>query len=179
MNADYQSILIAGYGGQGILFAGKVIAYAGLIDEKEVSWLPSYGPEMRGGSANCTVCLSNEIIASPYVQYPEYFLAMNQLAFNKYISTVEKGGVVIYDSAIIDGKTDRKDLTIYGIDAVSLAEKSGAQGLSNMVMTGRLYKELMFCSYASLEKAVEKCVPESKVQLIEWNLKAIQLGIES
>jgi len=172
------NILIAGYGGQGILFSGKVIAYAGLIDDKEVSWLPSYGPEMRGGSANCTICLSNEPIASPYIQYPAYFVAMNQLAFNKFISTVEKSGMAIYDSAIINGETDRKDLKINAIDAVTIAEENGLKGLANMVMTGKLFKELPFCSYAALEKAVEKCVPAGRTQLVDMNIKAIQLGIE-
>ncbi|MCL2166911.1 MAG: 2-oxoacid:acceptor oxidoreductase family protein [Clostridiales bacterium] len=176
---DPMNILIAGYGGQGILFSGKVIAYAGLIDGKEVSWLPSYGPEMRGGSANCTICLSKDPIASPYIEFPEFFVAMNQLAFNKFASTVEEGGMVVYDSAIINGATERKDMQIFGIDAVTLAEDSGLKGLANMVMTGKLFKELSFCTFDSLEKAVEKCVPAGRTQLIESNLKAIQLGIEN
>lgn len=175
---DTMSILISGYGGQGILFSGKVIAYAGLIDGKEVSWLPSYGPEMRGGAANCTICLSNEPIASPYIQYPDHFIAMNQLAFNKYVSTVEKGGVVVYDSAIIQGGTEREDVQIFGIDAVTIAEGNGLKGLANMVIIGKLYKELPYCSYDSLEKAVGKCVPEGRAQLLEMNMKAIRLGIE-
>ena len=176
---ETMSILIAGYGGQGILFSGKVIAYAGLIDEKEISWLPSYGPEMRGGSANCTICLSNEAIASPYIQYPDYFVAMNQLAFNKFMPMVEKGGMAVYDSAIINGATDRGDVKVSGIDAVTLAEENGLKGLANMVITGKLYKELPFCAFSSLEKAVEKSVPAGRTQLIEMNLKAIQLGLEN
>ncbi|MCL1849140.1 MAG: 2-oxoacid:acceptor oxidoreductase family protein [Clostridiales bacterium] len=176
---DTISILIAGYGGQGILFSGKVVAYAGLIDGKEISWLPSYGPEMRGGSANCTICLSNEPIASPYIQYPDYFMAMNQLAFNKFIPMVEKSGMVVYDSAIINGATDRGDIQVHGLDAVTLAEENGLGGLANMVMTGKLFKELPFCTFASLEKAVEKSVSAGRTQLIELNMKAIQLGMES
>ena len=175
---DPMYILIAGYGGQGILFTGKVIAYAGLFDGKELLWLPSYGPEMRGGSSSCTVCLSSEPIASPYVQNPDYLIAMNQLAFNKHIATVDTGGVAIYDSAIINGQVDREDIKILGVDAVTLAEENGLKGLANMVITGKLYKELAFCSYDSLEKAVVKSVPENRQQMIELNLKAIQLGID-
>jgi len=176
---DAMNILIAGYGGQGILFSGKVIAYAGLIDEKEITWLPSYGPEMRGGSSSCTICLSNEPIASPYIQHPDYFIAMNQLAFNKFFSMVEKDGIVIYDSAIINGAADRNDIRIHGIEAVTLAEENGLKGLANMVMAGKLFKEAPFSTFASLEKAVEKCVPEGRTQLIDLNMKAIHLGIEN
>jgi len=176
---DTISILVAGYGGQGILFSGKVIAYAGLLDDKEVSWLPSYGPEMRGGSANCTICLSSEPIASPYIQYPDYFVAMNQLAFNKFMPMVESDGVALYDSAIINGTTDRTDLRLHAIDAVTIAEENGLKGLANMVITGKLFKEIPFCTFASLEKAVEKSVPEGRTQLVELNLKAIQLGMEN
>ena len=176
--SDTMSILVSGYGGQGILFAGKLIAYAGLMDGKEVSWLPSYGPEMRGGDANCTVCLSDTPIASPYVQFPEHLMAMNQLAYNKYISMIKQDGIVIYDRSIINGDTDRKDLSIYGFEAAGIAEENGMPGLVNMVMTGRLYKELPFCSFDSLEKAMEKCVPE-RPQLAQMNMKAIQLGMES
>ena len=177
--SDTMNILIAGYGGQGILFSGKVIAYAGLIDGKEVSWLPSYGPEMRGGSASCTVCLSSDPIASPFIQHPPFLIAMNQLAFNKYMPMVESDGILVYDSAIVNGATERKDLALYGIDATTLAEENEVRGLANMIMAGKLFKEHAFCTYASLEKAVEKCVPESRPQLIELNMKAIQLGAEN
>ena len=175
---DTMNILISGYGGQGILFSGKVIAYAGLIDGKEVSWLPSYGPEMRGGDANCTICLSNEPIASPYIQYPDYFMAMNQLAFNRYISAVKSDGIVVYDRSIIQGDTDRTDLAIFGFDAATIAEENGMAGLVNMVMTGKLFKELAFSTYEALEKAVDKCVP-NRPEVAQMNMKAIQLGIES
>ena len=176
---DTISMVIAGYGGQGILFSGKVAAYAGLIDGKEVSWFPSYGPEMRGGSAACTVCISSDPIASPYIMHPDYLAALNQLAFNKYIGLVDQGGVVVYDSAIINGATDRGDLNMFGVDAVTIAEENGIRGLANMVITGKLYKELAFCSFGALEKAVEKSVPEGRTQLVALNMKAIQLGVES
>ena len=173
------SILVAGYGGQGILFAGKVMAYAVLIDGKEVSWLPSYGPEMRGGTASCTICLSSEPIASPYIERPDHLVAMNQLSFNKYISMVEKGGIVIYDSDIINGTMDRDDLQVFDISAVTLAESNGMGGLANMVMTGKLYKELAFCSFPSLEESVRKCVSATRADLIDLNIRAMQLGAEN
>ena len=179
MSDGTMNILFAGYGGQGILFAGKVVAYAGLIDGKEVSWLPSYGPEMRGGTASCTVCLSDAPIASPYIERPDYLVALNQLSFNKYVPLVESNGLVLYDSAIINGETDREDLRIFGIDALTVAEGNGLKGLANMVMTGKLFKELPFSAYASLEEAVRKCVSGSRTELIDMNIKAIQMGIDA
>ena len=133
---------------------------------------------MRGGTANCTVCLSDDPIASPYIEYPDYLVAMNQLSFNKYISVVEKGGVVIYDQAMINGKTDREDLTLYGVDAVTLAEENGVAGLANMILIGKVFQALSFCTFPALEESVKKCVPASKTALIELNMKAIRLGID-
>jgi 2-oxoglutarate ferredoxin oxidoreductase subunit gamma len=177
--SDTMSILVAGYGGQGILFAGKVIAYAGLIDGKEVSWLPSYGPEMRGGTANSTICLSNEPIASPYIPFPDHLLAMNQLSFNKYIPMVVEGGVAVYDGSIINGKTDREDIRVFGIDAATIAEENGVNGLASIVMIGKLFKELPFCSFEALEESVRKCTPASKAEMFDFNMKAIRLGMEN
>ena len=104
--------VLAGFGGQGILFMGKVIAYAGLYDDKQVSWLPSYGPEMRGGTANCSVCISDELICSPLVNTPNALIVMNLPSFDKFIDKVVPGGTVIVDSALIEKKTDRTDIDV-------------------------------------------------------------------
>ena len=114
------NMLLAGFGGQGVLFAGKVIAYGGLMDEKEISWLPSYGPEMRGGTANCSVCISDEPIGSPLVLNPNVFIAMNLPSFDKFINDVEPGGLVIIDSALIHKKVEREDVKAFYVPATTL-----------------------------------------------------------
>lgn len=169
---------IAGFGGQGILFAGKVIAYGGLMEEKEISWLPSYGPEMRGGTANCSICISDKPIGSPLVLSPNVFLAMNLPSFDKFINQVEPGGVVIADSFLIPKKSDRDDIKAFYIPATKIAEEEGLKGLANIILVGKLFKETSFCTWESLEKAVKKCVPASKAHLLDANLKALKIGME-
>lgn len=171
------NILLAGFGGQGVLFAGKALAYAGLIDEKEISWLPSYGPEMRGGTANCSVCVWNEPIGSPLVTTPNVFVAMNLPSFEKFIDAVEPGGIVIADSQLIDAKTDRTDIKVFYVPSSKIAEDNGVKGLSNIVLVGKLFKETQFCSKDALYKAIEKCVPKKKEHMLDFNIKALELGM--
>ena len=118
------NMVLAGFGGQGILFAGKVIAYAGLMDGQEVSWLPSYGPEMRGGTANCSVCLSDEPIGSPQVLNPDVLIAMNLPSYEKFIKAVVPGGKVFIDSSLISGKVEREDVEAFYVPATTLAEEN-------------------------------------------------------
>lgn len=177
MSTNYNMIL-AGFGGQGILFAGKVIAYSGLMEEKEISWLPSYGPEMRGGTANCSVCISDKAIGSPLVTAPNALIAMNLPSFDKFIDTVVPGGTVVVDSFLIDKKVDREDINAFYVPATKLAEENGLKGLANIILVGKLFKELGFCSEDSLYKAIEKCVPARKANMLELNKKAIKLGME-
>lgn len=172
------NILLAGFGGQGILFAGKVIAYAGLMDNKEISWLPSYGPEMRGGTANCSICLSDKPIGSPLVVNPNVFVAMNLPSFDKFINAVEPNGTVIVDSSLISKKVERTDLNVFYVDASSMAEKSGLKGLANIILVGKLFRELGFCSKEALDKAIAKCVPARKAEMLDLNKKAIQMGMD-
>lgn len=171
------SLLIAGFGGQGILFSGKIIAYAGLIEECNVSWLPSYGPEMRGGTANCSICLSEEPIGSPLVLNPQVFIAMNLPSYDKFIDAVEAGGIAIIDSTLIDKKCDRTDITSFYLPATGLAEEKSLKGLANMILLGKLLKETEFASMDAVQKALKKSVPAKKSDLIESNLKAIELGM--
>lgn len=177
MSTNY-NIILAGFGGQGILFAGKVIAYGGLMEEKEISWLPSYGPEMRGGTANCSVCISDKAIGSPLVTTPNALIAMNLPSFDKFINTVVPGGTVVVDSFLIDKKVDREDVNAFYVPATKLAEENGLKGLANIILVGKLFKELGFCSEDSLYKAIEKCVPARKANMLELNKKAIQIGME-
>ncbi len=173
------NILLAGFGGQGILFAGKVMAYAGMMEGKEISWLPSYGPEMRGGTANCSVCISDEKIGSPLVTNPDILIAMNLPSLEKFENDVVPGGTIIVDSSIIHKKVERDDVKTIYLDASSMAEENGLKGAANMVILGRLFAETSFCSYENLEKGLRKSVPARKADLVDSNLKAIGLGMKS
>ena len=138
-------ILLAGFGGQGILFSGKVIANAGLVEGKEVSWLPSYGPEMRGGTANCSVCLSQKAIGSPLVTTPDILVVMNQPSYEKYIDAVLPGGKVFIDSALIHANCTRTDIDIYEVPATQMAKQQNMAGLANIILVGKMLKETGFC----------------------------------
>lgn len=173
------SILLAGFGGQGILFAGKVIAYAGLLSGKEVSWLPSYGPEMRGGTANCSVSLSDEPIGSPLVTNPNVFAAMNLPSYDRFIDSVEPGGVAVVDSTLINKKTGRTDIKAFYVPATGTAAENGLMGLANMIILGKILKETAFAPIELVKKALEKSVPPRKAALIESNLKAIDIGLNA
>lgn len=173
------NILLAGFGGQGILFAGKVMAYAGMMEGKEISWLPSYGPEMRGGTANCSVCISDEKIGSPLVTNPDILIAMNLPSLEKFENDVVPGGTIIVDSSIIHKKVERDDVKTIYLDASSMAEENGLKGAANMVILGRMFAETSFCSYENLEKGLRKSAPARKADLVDSNLKAIGLGMKS
>ena len=175
----YFNMVLAGFGGQGILFAGKVIAYGGLNDGKEISWLPSYGPEMRGGTANCSVCISDKTIGSPLVVTPDVLIALNLPSFEKFIDTVKPGGTVIIDSFLINKKVDREDVNVFYVPATKLAEENGIKGLANIILVGKLFKETGFCTEEALYKAIEKCVPARKANMIEFNKKALEIGMNS
>ena len=153
--AQSYNIVLAGFGGQGILFAGKIIATAGLIDDREVSWLPSYGPEMRGGTANCSVCLADDPIGSPLVVTPDTLIVMNQPSLEKFIDTVADGGIIVADSTLVQDIPEREGVKVYAIPATEIAEKAGLKGLANVVCVGKLFKETGFCSEETLEAAIE------------------------
>lgn len=173
------NIVLAGFGGQGVLFAGKVIASAGLIEDREVSWLPSYGPEMRGGTANCSVCLSDEPIGSPLVVEPDALIAMNQPSFDKFVDAVRPGGVIVVDSAMVPELKEREDVKIYAIPAATLAEDAGIKGLGNIILVGKLFAATGFCDRETLDAAIDHCVPARKAQMIELNKKALGIGIDA
>ena len=170
------NMVFAGFGGQGVLFAGKVVAYAGLIEGRELSWLPSYGPEMRGGTANCSICLSDEPIGSPLVTNPNVLVAMNRPSLDKFIGDVEPGGVVLLDSSLIDVKVEREDVSVHYVPASRLAEENGRKGLANIILVGKLFKEVGFCSAETLDNALQKCIPARKASMLDFNRKAIEIG---
>ena len=173
-----KQILIAGFGGQGILFSGKFLAYEGLIDGKEVSWLPSYGPEMRGGTANCSIIISDTKIGSPIVDKPDVLIAMNGPSFDKYITEVNPGGQVIIDSSLIDKKCERSDVEAYYIPATQLASEKNLPGLANMIILGQFIKHTDIIPFENIEVTMKKVVSAKKPQLFDLNMEAIKVGYE-
>ena len=169
-------ILIAGFGGQGILFAGKFLAYKGLLEDLQVSWLPSYGPEMRGGTANCNVILSEEAVGSPIVTNPDVLIAMNLPSLEKYESTVVPGGQIYVDSTLISQKVERSDVQVYYIPATKMANDAGVPTLANMVMMGCVLKNNPELTFDGTAETMQKLVPAKKANLVELNMKALEAG---
>ena len=171
-------ILIAGFGGQGVLFAGKFLAYKGLLSDKQVSWLPSYGPEMRGGTANCSVIISDMPVGSPIVTTPDVLVAMNLPSLKKYENDVVSGGIIIVDSALIAEKVERDDVTTYYVPATKMANDEGFSTLANMILMGKLMKVCENIGFDGTEAVLSKVVPPKKANLIEVNLKALKTGYD-
>ena len=171
-------ILIAGFGGQGILFSGKFLAYKGLMEDLQVSWLPSYGPEMRGGTANCNVILSETPVGSPIVTAPDVLIAMNLPSLQKYVNTVVPGGQIYVDSSLIDEKVARTDVEVFYIPATQMAKEEGIASLANMIIIGSLLQHNSELSFEGTEAVVKKLVPPTKAALVELNMKALLLGKE-
>ena len=169
-------ILIAGFGGQGILFAGKFLAYKGLLEDKQVSWLPSYGPEMRGGTANCNVILSETPVGSPIVTQPDVLIAMNLPSLEKYVDTVVPGGQIYLDSSLIHYEVKRTDVQVFPIPATALAKENGIDTLANMIILGSLLENHPELSFDGVEAVVSSLVPAKKAALVELNRKALNLG---
>ena len=169
-------ILIAGFGGQGILFSGKFLAYEGLLEDKEVSWLPSYGPEMRGGTASCSIIISDTKIGSPIVNDPDVLIAMNLPSLDKYEGTTVSGGKIFVDSSLIARKVEKADVEAYYIPATSLASENGLTGLANMIMLGYMIKKTGVIPYESFDRALAKVVPARKQDMLGANKKALELG---
>lgn len=170
------NLLFAGFGGQGILFAGKFLAYKGLIESKQVSWLPSYGPEMRGGTANCSVIISDAPIGSPIVEKPDVLIAMNLPSLDKYEDSVVSGGKIFVDSTLISRKVKRDDVDVYYIPATQIADDNNMKTLANMIITGIVLKEVDGFSTDNLEQALKKVVSARHQDLLEVNVKAIRAG---
>ena len=172
------TFLIAGFGGQGVLFAGKFLAYKGLIEDKQVSWLPSYGPEMRGGTANCSVIISDESVGSPIVSNPDVLVAMNLPSLDKYEDSVVPGGKIIVDSTLIERKVNRTDVEVFYLPATKMANDMNMQGLGNMIIMGKIIKECDIVSDGNIEAALTKVVSAKRQNLFDLNLSAIKAGFD-
>lgn len=171
-----REFLFSGFGGQGLLFSGKVLAYKGLIEEKNVSWLPSYGPEMRGGTASCSVIISDEPVGAPIVLNPDVLVAMNLPSLDRYESAVKPGGLILVDSSLIERKVAREDVTTVYVPATRLADENGTSTLANMVLVGKLLALLDEYNEESVQKALEKCVSARHQDLLELNKKMMEIG---
>ena len=169
-------VLIAGFGGQGILFAGKFLAYKGLMEDLQVSWLPSYGPEMRGGTANCNVIISEDPVGSPIVTDADVLIAMNLPSLLKYVDSVVPGGQIYVDSTLIDAKVDKTDVEVFYIPATQMAKDNGINSLANMIMIGHMLEHQPELSFEGVEAVVSKLVPPKKAALVELNMNALNLG---
>ena len=171
-------ILIAGFGGQGVLFAGKFLAYKGLVQNKNVSWLPSYGPEMRGGTANCSVILSDMPVGSPIITDPDILVAMNLPSLQKFVDSVVPGGKILVDSTLIDAKVDRTDVEVYYIPATQMAKDAGFATLANMILAGKVLKVADTVAFDGNKETLESFIPAKKAGLIDINCKALQMGYD-
>ena len=171
--------LFAGFGGQGILFAGKFVAYKGLIEDKQVSWLPSYGPEMRGGTASCSVIISDEQVGSPIVSKPDVLIAMNLPSLDKFENEVKSGGVIFADSTLIERKVTRDDVTVHYIPSTKLASDNGIPTLANMIIIGKVLKELGEYDEENVVAALKKVISAKRADMLDINLGAIKLGTEN
>ena len=169
-----RKLLLAGFGGQGVLLIGEMIAYGAMYEDKEVTWMPSYGPEMRGGTANCTVVVSDKPIASPLPSTYDIMLAMNKVSLDKYIDLLEPGGDLFINSSIIDTKPERDDINVYYVDTIKLAdEKVGNEKSANMVMLGAIIKKTHVVDMETMGKTFEKTMKGKKARFIEPNMKAL------
>ena len=168
--------LFSGFGGQGILFAGKFLAYKGLIEGKQVSWLPSYGPEMRGGTASCSVIVSDGAVGSPIVSKPDVLVAMNLPSLDRFESSVVPGGMIFADSTLIGRKVTRNDVKAFYVPATQLASDNGYPTLANMILLGKILAELGEFDAVNVEAALTKVIPAKHADMKEVNLNALQLG---
>ena len=169
-------ILIAGFGGQGVLFAGKFIAYKGLLEGKQLSWLPSYGPEMRGGTANCSVIISDDPVGSPIVSKPDVLMVMNLPSLDKYENAAVTGAKIFVDSTLIERKVQRNDVDTFYIPATQMANDAGISTLANMIMVGKIIRETGVVSYDNIVDALKKVVSAKHANLLDVNLKALEMG---
>jgi len=169
-------IITAGFGGQGVLFTGQLLTYAAMDEGREVTWIPSYGPEMRGGTANCTVVISDEEIGSPMVSEPQAVIAMNLPSLDKYESRVRPGGVLVVNESMVDREVVRQDIKVVMVKANEIAEELGDKRMTNMVLLGALIANLPVISLEAIEKALAGHLPERHHKLLPKNYEALKRG---
>lgn len=174
----HHEIIVAGFGGQGVLFAGQLLAYAGLAEGRHVTWIPSYGPEMRGGTAHCTVIVSDEEIGSPLVRNPTALLVMNPPSLEKYAALVQKDGVLLLDSTLIEQRSDRTDIHEIAIPAKAMADELGAPQIANVVMLGALLAATHVVALETMEEVLGQHLSARHRDKLQANLRALRAGAE-
>src|SRR5512141_1579942 len=174
-----KEIMIAGFGGQGVLFGGQVIAYTAMDAGKEVTWIPSYGPEMRGGTANCTVVIADDEIGSPLVKNPPLAIALNLPSFDRYEELLAPGGTLIVNQSMVDREAKREDINVIFVPCNDIAEEIGDKKLLNMVAVGALLTSLAELSMDDVRKALEGHMPARHKELLSKNLEALRRGYEA
>jgi 2-oxoglutarate ferredoxin oxidoreductase subunit gamma len=173
-----EEIIIAGFGGQGVLSMGKIMAYSGLMQDMEVSWMPSYGPEMRGGTANVIVIISDEKISSPIIRKFDTAIILNQQSLDKFEPAVKPGGILIYDSNGITRHPERKDITVYRVDAAAEAARMNSSKTFNMIVLGGYLKIKPIIKHENVVKGLKKSLPPRYHNLIPMNEAALDKGME-
>ena len=174
-----KEILIAGFGGQGVLFGGQVLAYAAMDAGKEVTWIPSYGPEMRGGTANCTVVIADEEIGSPLVEHPPLAIALNLPSFDKYEQALQPGGTLVVNKSMVDRAARRDDIRVVFVPCNEIAEQIGDKKLLNMVAIGALLTAFGELSMDDVKRALEAHMPARHRDLLTKNMEALRRGYEA
>ena len=173
-----KEIIISGFGGQGVLSMGKILAYSGLMEDKEVTWMPAYGPEQRGGTANVTVIVSDKRISSPILSKYDVAIVLNQPSLDKFLPKIKPGGILIYDGFGIINPPQRTDITVYRVNAMEKAAEMKNSKVFNMIVLGGLLKVCPVVSDKGVEKALFKTLPERHHSLIPLNMEAVKAGKE-
>lgn len=171
-------IIISGFGGQGVLFAGQLLSYAAMDEGKDVTWIPSYGPEIRGGTANCTVVIADEEIGSPFVRNPEAAIVMNLPSLDKYEPLIKPGGVLVVNESMVNREPVRKDIKVVRIPASDIAEELGDRRMTNMVMLGGLLANLPVMGLDAMERTLRGHMPAKMAKLLDANKNALIKGAE-
>ena len=171
-----EEVIIAGFGGQGLMLMGRLLAYAGMLEGRKVAWMPSYGPEMRGGTANCTVIISSEEIASPIVTNPKTVIAMNKPSLDKFESLIQKDGLIVLNNSLIDQEVKRDDIRVLKIPANDIANKLGNLRVANMVTLGAYVKKSGVVKLESIFKALEKALAGKNQKILDLNKVALKKG---
>lgn len=171
-----QEVIIAGFGGQGVLFAGQLLSYTAMDEGKEVTWFPSYGPEMRGGTANCTVVIADEEIGSPLVKNPTAVIAMNLPSLEKFEDLVKEGGVLVVNTSMVNREATREDITVVSIPANDIAAEIGSERTANMILLGALLGNMNLLPIKAVEKSLEAHLPERHKKFLPLNIEALHKG---
>jgi 2-oxoglutarate ferredoxin oxidoreductase subunit gamma len=171
-----EEILFAGFGGQGVMFVGQLLSYAGMDEGLEVTWIPSYGPEMRGGTAHCYVVLSDKPIGSPIVRNPKIVIAFNKPSFEKYESLVESDGLLVYNASLIDVQSTRTDIRQLGIPATDIADELGSAKVTNLVLLAAALAARPILPLIAIRRAVEEHIPSHRRNLLPLNFEALEKG---